>query len=1509
MEVFKGRPLQNMQLHQPLNLQPSDSLMKRSVLSVSSEYSVRCGKFSLPTTSSEVPSSMQHSLEGTAVKKVRLMNDSLRKTELKLSNKFLENLSILKGFKTSDVLDKTNTQKLANTTDQGALRTKSSILKGWHVVLDLEKSSFKERLDLKNEILSHGGTVGFSVTKKTTHLLVEGISKRSFSFKRHCAQKYGVKVVSVDYVRDCLESGSVLSVEPYIAADKVEETENKENNLLSGKIKALGKQRGVLQEKPEESMKEEPFIWEDFESKAEYQIAKFCFMKDLKNESPSRCLLVELHVLTEPTARRYRIYCQFLLGDKSVVEKCFSLSSSLQAVAAYCKITKSLQPMFSITDVKSEKFGSPKFQKMQMETHTISADKLSTSVKTLVDIVWKEAIGTVSASVDVTSVTTEKVNKAAVTLAQIKRMLVEGGATEKQLEDKSKQFYSQICHKGTNHDAIDTKRKINQMQELCTLLQDVMNVQEASDWKKNVNITNKYRSLRCNIQSVDTYSSQYQTVMRIIGKEAVESSRIQVTNVYSLTRPLEDSIFAPKGRKVTSLVHATRPTSLLGILSRGLLPPKIVQEDVGIERRDYGFLGQGIYFGDDIRSNMHFTEPNGCTKTRFLLTCEVIVGKQYKTCQHQPDLVNPPPGYDSVLGVKNSDGNHSMFKHNEYTIYDVGQQRLSYLIEFVQVNETPAIYQPEFSTEDVEEPTVEEKNKEIDVSDVMDVSDPLDKVTPGLQTSGGQPVLLERVSVKAKMMDLVAQVTVFQRYRNTNTKPIEAKYVFPLDDTAAVCGFEAFIGDKHIVGEVKEKETAHKEYREAVSQGHGAYLMDEESADVFTVSVGNLPPSTEVIIKIIYVVELSLDDDHIVFHLPGSLASWRKEGALAEETQNVTSTVSTGDEKIKFEMSLSMEMPFDIQTIKCSTHDIKIKRTAAKACITLAEGEDCLKEGFHLSVKLHKIHQPHMWVEQNPNDKDSQACMLTFYPEFEVPQLKKPDVTVILDCSNSMKGESFEHAKKVCYMIASLMPKNYRFNLVKFGTNFKEFYPASRLSSKIDFDELKDFLAGASPAEGNTDVWRPLHSHYLLEGENLRNVFIISDGHINNETETLKSIAKNSSHTRIFTFGVSTTCNKHMLKIMARSGAGSFEFFDGKTKSAWQRKVKNQLRRAGQPSVNSLSVKWHQFDNYAPKPRQAPRHLGALFSGSRLVVFGIVPYCTSATLTAVIDGQEISTVVSTSDLCITKGLTLHRLTARALIRDWEDGMLDMDRIEEEIAKEKEKQAIISLSRQYSIVTSLTSFVAIEKREKHEVQRKSNMEEKLKELLQMEDVDVLPYMDWQLRQEMTIDFNDKDKWDKEARKYEDGMHDDEPSSSDEESIENLPSADHEIMDYAEEVIRHFDGEDSTSSESDSSSSVCCYSDKVSELLSHRSCLKVQKTGIYKLGGKLKEVETSDDEEEDTMSFDLGLAEELYDDILYSAAVLRTDSFSSELEELGTNLKEVDTSDDEKEYTMSFDLGPS
>lgn len=44
-------------------------------------------------------------------------------------------------------------------------------------------------------------------------------------------------------------------------------------------------------------------------------------------------------------------------------------------------------------------------------------------------------------------------------------------------------------------------------------------------------------------------------------------------------------------------------------------------------------------------------------------------------------------------------------------------------------------------------------------------------------------------------------------------------------------------------------------------------------------------------------------------------------------------------------------------------------------------------------------------------------------------------------------------------------------------------------------------------------------------------------------------------------------------------------------------------------------------------------------------------------------------------------------------------MLDADRIKEQLSREDEKASIIELSKRFGIITSLTSFVAVEEREK------------------------------------------------------------------------------------------------------------------------------------------------------------------------------------------------------------------
>lgn len=85
-------------------------------------------------------------------------------------------------------------------------------------------------------------------------------------------------------------------------------------------------------------------------------------------------------------------------------------------------------------------------------------------------------------------------------------------------------------------------------------------------------------------------------------------------------------------------------------------------------------------------------------------------------------------------------------------------------------------------------------------------------------------------------------------------------------------------------------------------------------------------------------------------------------------------------------------------------------------------------------------------------------------------------------------------------------------------------------------------------------------------------------------------------------------------------------------------------------------------------------------------------------LTAQYGGRSFSTVVSCSTLQITRGLIVHRLTARAMIRDWDDASLSDSSAEHARLQRLAKDAVTALSVKYALVSKYTSFVAVEERE-------------------------------------------------------------------------------------------------------------------------------------------------------------------------------------------------------------------
>uniref|UniRef100_A0A8C2FYM8 Poly [ADP-ribose] polymerase n=1 Tax=Cyprinus carpio TaxID=7962 RepID=A0A8C2FYM8_CYPCA len=974
---------------------------------------------------------------------------------------------------------------------------------------------------------------------------------------------------------------------------------------------------------------------------------------------------------------KYSVFERVMVQDKLV----FCVTSE-DAVEAYLQLMKEMETEgYRKTHTLSpevERLPSYSLQQLLLE-EKLNCSTLSQEVGVFVELVWTEALGSLN------NILTVPVSR--ISLNDVSReegLLLQAQKTEKEDEVKALLEEVNTLLPLRMIDPPSKHKLVSQKLDLCQLIRDIVNVSEATLGSPSPSSLGKYRALTCSIEVVPPQNPEFHVVSQL---------PFQIQQILRVSRGVELQLFREDLGNIKPLLHSTSPSSFVGILSRGLLLPRVGVEQHGIERTDIGNLGGGIYFSDSVKTSVKYSKPSVTDGSRLLLVCEVALGRCKDLLKKDTTLTCAPDGYHSVHGVQRSPNRLSEFEDDEFVVYNTEQIRLKYVVQYSLEGD-------------------ELKEFHDDSEGLESTKNPLEEMNAGLLDSSGQKLPLQAVNVRCKLMDLLCQVIIFQTYTNQSAVPIEAKYVFPLEETAAVCGFEAFINGKHVIGKVKEKEQARKEYKQAIEKGHGAYLMDQDAPDVFTISVGNLPPGATVLIKVTFITELVVRSGSIVFSLSGSVAPWQQRAALYQTTQATVEKIGV-TELQEFCLSMSIEMPYEIINLS-SSHGIKTKRTDCKAVISTLPGQTLGSEGLQVSFSLSNIHMPRMWVENHP-DKDSQACMLVFYPDFKSSGVSGSggpsnvsDVVILLDSSRSMQGDTMLNARRIALQVLKSLDRSLKINIISFSTG----------QSSL---KLSDTSCGGSG--GSTDLWRPLRSLSLLPPcRGVRNILLLSDGHVQNQPLTLQLVRENSSHTRLFTCGLSLTANRHMLRALAQAGGGTYEFFDTKMKHTWTEKVNHTLYCS--LGCRSVAVKWQQFNPTAPPPVQAPSQLHALFSDCHTLLYGFVPHCTQATLYADLSGQEIKTMVSTTELQKTKGTFLHKLTARAIIRDYEDGILANSEAEHEGKKAEIKTYIIELSKEFSILSQFTSFVAIEERNELDTGFTD-----IPKIISEEDVDILPYMGW------------------------------------------------------------------------------------------------------------------------------------------------------------------------------------
>jgi Ca-activated chloride channel family protein len=198
------------------------------------------------------------------------------------------------------------------------------------------------------------------------------------------------------------------------------------------------------------------------------------------------------------------------------------------------------------------------------------------------------------------------------------------------------------------------------------------------------------------------------------------------------------------------------------------------------------------------------------------------------------------------------------------------------------------------------------------------------------KTRGFAP--LAQTDVKAEISGFLTRVTIVQTFQNPFAEKIEAVYLFPLPNDAAVDDMTIQIGERTIRSRIMERAKAQETYDKAKQEGKTAALLEQQRPNIFTQSVANIPPNAEIKVVISYVETLKYADGVYEFMFPMTVGeryipdSKQQNPLSSSETGVADADKITNVANANSEPRVSLEVKLDagvtIENISSNTHEI-----------------------------------------------------------------------------------------------------------------------------------------------------------------------------------------------------------------------------------------------------------------------------------------------------------------------------------------------------------------------------------------------------------------------------------------------------------------------------------------------------------------------------------------------------------------------------------------------------------
>ncbi len=486
---------------------------------------------------------------------------------------------------------------------------------------------------------------------------------------------------------------------------------------------------------------------------------------------------------------------------------------------------------------------------------------------------------------------------------------------------------------------------------------------------------------------------------------------------------------------------------------------------------------------------------------------------------------------------------------------------------------------------------------------------------------------LKHTDVQAQVTGNLSRVEVTQTFENPFTTTLEAVYIFPLPDEAAVDDMLIRIGDKTIKGSIKKREEAQQIYEKAKKQGRTAGLLEQERDNIFTQSLANIKPGEQIDVIIRYSDKLKFEGGDYEFVFPMVVGPRYIPGTPIEEnagatgsapapmTQNQDTDLVPDASRLNapilppgtrsrhdINITVAIDAGVEIRDVRSPSHQIQILRENQIVRVNLAGGDTIPNKDLILRYQVAGDNTQATLMTQADEKGGHFAVYLIPAVQYSPNQLVAKDVVFLIDTSGSQHGAPLQQCQELMRRFINGLNPDDTFTIIDFADTTQQLSPVPLANTPQNRSQAIKYINKLT-ADGGTELLRGIRAVLnfpVTDPGRLRSIVLLTDGYIGNENEILAELQANlKSGNRLYSFGAGSSVNRFLINRIAEIGRGISRII--RQDEPVDEVVEKFFRQINNPVLTNIQWQW---EGAGESPVIYPAFVPDLFAEQPLVLFG-----------------------------------------------------------------------------------------------------------------------------------------------------------------------------------------------------------------------------------------------------------------------------------------------------------------